>query len=136
MKDRVINFGTKIKRMSFNEPQVIDIERTTLDNPYFRQVIATSPHMQLVVMSLHPHENIGYEVHPYVTQFIRIEAGTGEARIGDEYYPLEANSAVFIPAGTWHDILNTGDEDLKLYTIYAPVMHPADRVDVYKPESD
>lgn len=122
--------------MSFNEPLVIDIERTTLDNTYFRRVITTSPTMQLVVMSLRPGENIGYEVHPYVTQFIRIEAGTGEARIGDDYYRLEANSAIFIPAGTWHDVENTGEEDLKLYTLYSHPNHSVDRVDVYKPETD
>ena len=122
--------------MSFNEPVVINIERTTLDNTYFRQVITTSPTMQLVVMSLIPGEDIGYEVHPYVTQFIRVEAGRGVARIGDEYYDLQPNSAVFIPLNVWHDIINIGDEDLKLYTIYSPPNHPVDRVDIAKPEED
>jgi mannose-6-phosphate isomerase-like protein (cupin superfamily) len=102
---------------------LIDIEETTKRNENFRQVLFTAPHSQLVLMSLKPGEEIGTETHQ-LDQFIRIEAGEGTARLNGKEYPLKDGSALVIPAGTEHNILNRGEEkSLKLYTIYSPPEH-------------
>lgn len=104
---------------------VTNIEEKTRQNEYFREVLFTAPHSQLVVMSLKPNENIGREIHPQVDQFIRIEEGQGKAILNGEESILEAGSAIVIPAGTEHDIINTSaDNPLKLYTLYSPPNHP------------
>lgn len=104
---------------------VTNIEKAAEENQNFRQVLFTAPHSQLVVMSLKPNENIGMETHPEVDQFIRIEEGEGKAILNGEEHRLESDSAVVIPAGTEHDIVNTSsEEELKLYTIYSPPEHP------------
>jgi mannose-6-phosphate isomerase-like protein (cupin superfamily) len=103
---------------------VTDIEEKTLNNGNFRTVLFTTSRSQLVVMSLRPEEDIGSEVHTDVDQFIRIEAGEGKAVLNGEEYPLKDGSAVVIPAGVEHNIINTSNkEDLKLYTIYTPPEH-------------
>jgi len=119
--------------MALDLPVVINIEEKTRDNEAFRVVFDTTDQMQLVFMSLLPGEDIGFEVHPNVTQFIRIEEGTGIAVLNNREYRLDNRSAVFIPAGTWHNIINTGKIPLKLYTIYSPPNHPYDRLELDKP---
>lgn len=102
-----------------------NIEKRTLENTFFREVLFTGPHAQLVVMALGPGEEIGMETHPDVDQFIRVEAGNGEALLDGKKHALEDGSAVVIPAGTEHNIVNVSQKDaLKLYTIYSPPEHP------------
>lgn len=106
------------------EPYVGNIEEETLANENFRKVIFTAPHSQLVLMCLKPGEEIGMEVHPNVDQFFRFEQGEGKAVLGGKEYEFKADYAVVVPAGTEHNIINTSNEDLKLYTIYSPANHP------------
>lgn len=103
---------------------LIDIEKKTLQNEYFREVLYTAQHSQLVVMSLQPKEDIGEEVHEIVDQFIRIEAGEGKAIVDGKEHALMDGSAIIIPAGTKHNIINTSSEKkLKIYTLYSPAHH-------------
>lgn len=102
---------------------VTNIEEKTLDNDNFRQVLYTGKNSQLVLMSLLPQEEIGMEVHT-LDQFIRVEKGTGLAILDGVEHQLSDGSAVVVPAGANHNIINTSpDEDLKLYTIYSPAEH-------------
>ena len=115
---------------------VVDIERRTLDNDFFREVLFTAPHMQFVVMALAPGEDIGMETHSDVDQFIRVEAGTGKAVLNGKEHNLADGSAVVIPAGTEHNIVNTSQrEPLKLYTIYTPPEHPDGTIHKTKAEA-
>jgi len=103
---------------------VTNIEKDTLDNNFFRKVIFTARHNQLVLMSLKPQEEIGEEVHDTLDQFFRFEKGEGKVVIEGEEFPIGDGSAVVIPAGTKHNIVNTSStEPLKLYTIYSPPNH-------------
>lgn len=103
---------------------VVNIEERSLQNDYFREVLFTGPHSQLVIMSLNPNEDIGVEIHENVDQFIRIESGEGKAILSGEEYQISDGSAIVIPAGTEHNIINTSsDKKLKLYTIYSPPNH-------------
>lgn len=120
---------------------VDDIEDITLDNEYYRKVIYTTKdkNMQLVVMSLKPEEEIGMEVHETVDQFFRIEKGNGMVVYGTnkKNRKVKENDVIIIPAGTYHNIINTDKaNDLKLYTIYTPANHPANRKQKVKPKSD
>lgn len=100
-----------------------NIEQDTLENEDFRRVLFTSEHMQLVVMALKPNEDIGEEVH-HLDQFIRIEEGEGKSVLDGEERTLGDGTAIVIPAGTRHNIINTSsDEMLRLYTVYAPPSH-------------
>ena len=99
-----------------------DIEATAIANTAFRHVLYTAKHCQLVVMSLKPGEDIGLEVHQ-LDQFFRVEEGTGEAVLAGARTAIQAGFAVIVPAGTEHNIINTGDVPLKLYTLYAPPNH-------------
>lgn len=111
-------------------PFVINIEEATRQNNTFRTALWTGSHLQLTLMSLNIGEDIGLEMHPGVDQFIRIEEGQGLVKMGDSKYNLyfqrnvNADYAIIIPAGTWHNIINTGNIPLKLYSIYAPPQHP------------
>lgn len=102
------------------------IEKLSLDNNYFRQVLYTGSHCQLVVMCLKPQEEIGAEVHDTVDQFFRIEKGEAKIVVGEnEEHVVGNGDAIIIPAGTKHNVINTSQsEDLKLYTIYTPPNHP------------
>lgn len=101
-----------------------DIEKITLDNHFFRQVVYTGQHLQVVLMSLKPDEEIGREVHAIVDQFLRIEAGEGKVIINNEERSVRTGDAIVVPAGAQHNLINTSSEDaLKLYTIYAPPHH-------------
>ena len=104
----------------------VDIEKKTLANNYFRKVLFTGKHAQLVVMSLKPGEEIGNEVHPKVDQFFRIEQGKAKFVFGGkEIHLVKAGDAVIVPAGTFHNVVNTSkSEQLKLYTLYSPPNHP------------
>jgi mannose-6-phosphate isomerase-like protein (cupin superfamily) len=115
----------------------VDIESATLENPNFRTVLYTAPHSQLVVMTIQPGEDIGSERHVDRDQFIRIEAGQGEAILDGERHALRDGSAVVIPAGTQHDIVNTSATvPLRLYTIYSPAEHPAGTVHRTKADAE
>ena len=115
---------------------VINIEEKSLENDFFREVLFTAPRVQLVVMSLAPGEDIGLETHTDVDQFIRVEAGKGKALLNGKEHDLEDGSAVVIPAGTQHNIINTSQqESLKLYTIYSPPEHPDGTVHKNKAEA-
>ena len=116
---------------------VIDIEKKTLENEHFREVLFTAPNSQLVVMSLRPGEEIGLETHDGIDQFIRVEAGTGKAILNGEEKPLADGTAVVIPAGTEHNVVNTSQsEALKLYTIYSPPEHADGTIHKTKAEAD
>lgn len=101
---------------------VQDIEETAVKNEEFRRVLYTAKHSQLVVMALKPGEDIGAEVHQ-LDQFFRIEEGSGETVLDGIRTPVRAGFAVLVPAGTNHNIINTGSAPLKLYTLYAPPNH-------------
>lgn len=114
-----------------------NIEEITEKNEYFRQVIFTASHSQLVVMSLKPGEDIGEEVHPDVDQFFRIEEGEGKVVIDGEEFAVFEGSAVVVPAGARHNVINTSQtEALKLYTIYSPPNHPDGTVHKNKAEAE
>lgn len=101
---------------------VKDIQSLAVKNAAFRRVLYTAKHCQLVVMSLKPKEEIGAEVHQ-LDQFFRVEVGSGEAVLDGFQTPIRAGHAVIVPAGTNHNIINTGNVPLKLYTLYAPPNH-------------
>jgi mannose-6-phosphate isomerase-like protein (cupin superfamily) len=111
-----------------------DIERETLDNTTFRTVLFTGEHSQLTVMSIEQGDDIGREVHEDNDQFIRVEEGKARVELSatedgvDETQDVEADWAVIVPAGTWHNVVNTGDGTLKLYSIYSPPEHPPNTV--------
>jgi len=112
------------------EPLVVDIDAATVSNENFRLSLWTGSLLQLTVMSIPVGGEIGLEVHDDTDQFLRIEEGQGKVMMGDTETSLtfvrdvEADFAVFVPAGKWHNLVNTGDKPLKLYSIYAPVEHP------------
>ncbi|KKT92706.1 MAG: hypothetical protein UW95_C0030G0021 [Parcubacteria group bacterium GW2011_GWC1_45_14] len=113
-----------------------NIEKLTLTNTNFRQVLYTGTHTQLVLMSLKPGEEIGMEVHAQVDQFFRFESGTGKAIVDGQEFDLSDGTALIIPAGATHNILNTGSQDLKLYTLYSPPNHPDATIHSTKAEAD
>lgn len=100
----------------------VDLEKATIENDMFRKVLYTAPGCQLVLMALAPGQDIGEEVHE-LDQFIRVEAGEGKAVLGGVEHPLRDGSAVVVPRGLTHNVVNTGAEPLKLYTVYAPPEH-------------
>ena len=110
-------------------PFVINIEEATTQNETFRTAIWTGEKLQVTVMSIDVGDDIGLEVHPEGDQFIRIEEGQGLVKMGDTKNNLDYQKKIFddyaimIPAGKWHNIINTGDKPLKLYAIYAPPEH-------------
>jgi mannose-6-phosphate isomerase-like protein (cupin superfamily) len=101
-----------------------NIEEKTEQNNFFRQVLYTGKHTQLVVMSLLPGEEIGMEVHPQVDQFFRIEEGRAKVIIDGEEHEVDEGFAIIVPAGSQHNVVNTGSNPLKLYTLYSPPNHP------------
>ncbi len=114
---------------------VEDIEHRTRENSDFRRVLYTGKNLQLVLMSLQPGEDIGAEVHDDRDQFFRVEAGSGEVSIDDRRTKLEEDMAVIVPAGARHNIRNTGEKPLKLYTIYGPPEHLERTVHVTKADA-
>ena len=121
---------------------VDDIEQATLSNSTFRTVLFTGRNIQLTVMRLGPGEEIGLEMHDDVDQFIRIEEGQARITLGPsrdevaETHEAKDDWAVIIPAGTWHNVVNDGDGDLKLYSLYAPPEHSDATVHPTKADAD
>lgn len=111
------------------KPYVANIEEMTLANENYRTAIWTGENIQMTLMNILPGEDIGLEIHPDHDQFLRVEAGTGVAEMGDAEDNLTFSqdvadgSGIFIPKGTWHNVRNTGDEPLKIYSIYGPAHH-------------
>lgn len=112
------------------KPFVIDIDKATTNNNMFRRALWTGNNLQLTLMSIPVGGDIGLEIHPHVDQFLYIEEGQGVVRMGnnkDNFYfdqSVYDDSAIFIPANTWHNLINTGNEPLKLFSVYAPPNHP------------
>jgi len=102
---------------------IADIEHRAEQNDYFRRVLYTGANLQLVVMSLQPGEDIGEEIHDRTDQFFRVEEGKGEIVMDGRETRIESDMAILVPAGTKHNIRNTGHKPLKLYTLYAPPQH-------------
>lgn len=100
-----------------------DIEKVTEDNGDYRRVLYTGKHLQLVLMALQPGEEIGEEVHEGHDQFFRFEAGNGELHIDGAVHAIGTDIGVIVPAGACHNVVNTGDAPLKLYTLYGPPEH-------------
>jgi mannose-6-phosphate isomerase-like protein (cupin superfamily) len=121
---------------------VDDIERATLENETFRTVLFTGAHTQLTVMRLGPEEDIGREMHDHLDQFLRIEQGSGRVELGtaedrvDETHDVKDDWAAIVPAGVWHNVVNTGEGELKLYSLYSPPEHPAGTVHRTKAEAE
>jgi mannose-6-phosphate isomerase-like protein (cupin superfamily) len=116
------------------KPYVVDIEELTTENKNFRTAEWTGEFLQMTTMSIEPGGEVGLEIHKDTDQFLRIEAGKARVLMGktkdkfDFEKEAEDDDAIFVPSGYWHNILNIGDEPLKLYSIYAPPHHPADTV--------
>ena len=115
---------------------VDDIEALTIASDDFRRVVYTGRYLQLVLMSLKPGEEIGSEVHADHDQFFRIESGRGEVVIDGKRHPIEDDDAVVVPAGARHNVINTGNEPLKLYTLYGPPEHREGVVHATRPEAE
>jgi mannose-6-phosphate isomerase-like protein (cupin superfamily) len=114
-----------------------NIEKDTIANSNFRKVLYSGKHSQLVLMSLKPNEEIGMEVHPDNDQFFRFEKGQGKCIIDGNEYALEDGSAIVVPSGAQHNIINTSaTDDLKLYTIYSPAHHKDGIVRTTKAEAE
>ena len=101
---------------------ITNIEKQSLENDTFRKVLYTSTNCQLVLMSLLPHEAIGEEIHD-VDQFLLVEKGNGKAILNDISEDITDGSGIIVPAGTKHNLINTGNEPMKLYTLYMPPHH-------------
>lgn len=122
-------------------PYVVNIEQLTLSNENFRTTAWTGTQLQMTLMTIQPGEEIGLEVHDDHDQFLRIEQGSARVEMGLTETNLddrtaEADFAIFVPAGMWHNIINIGDEPLKLYSIYAPPEHKHGTVHVTRAEAD
>ena len=116
------------------EPQSFDLETATLENTNYRAVAWSGKYLQLTLMSIPVGADIGLEAHPETDQFLRLDAGRGRVQMGPAEDRLEFDRevedgwAVFVPAGTWHNVTNIGDETMQLYTVYAPVHHASGKV--------
>jgi mannose-6-phosphate isomerase-like protein (cupin superfamily) len=119
-----------------------NIEDLTEGNETFRTVLWTGKHSELTIMSIPAGSEIGLEVHPDHDQFLRIEEGKGQVKAGpsqddlSEAYDVEDDWAFIVPAGTWHNVINTGSKPLKLYTVYSPANHAPGTVHKTKAEAD
>lgn len=115
-------------------PHAFDLESATRENRNYRAVAWTGTYLQVTLMSIPVGRSIGLEQHPDTDQFLRVDAGTGLARMGPSAEQLTFEQevtdgwSVLVPAGTWHDVVNTGDEPLRLYVVYAPVHHAAGKI--------
>lgn len=122
------------------EPFVTNIEEATKQNNRFRTALWTGNHLQLTLMSINVGDSIGLESHPNLDQFIRVEQGQGLVYMGNSKDNLDFQQrvsdgySIIIPAGTWHNLINTGNRPLKLYSIYAPPQHP--KGTVHKTKAD
>ena len=125
-----------------NAPLVTDLARLVRQNTNYRTALWTGDHLQLTLMCSPAGGEIGLEVHPDTDQFLRIESGNGVSMMGPaanrlrDQHRITDGYAVFVPAGTWHNIINTGKTPLKLYTVYAPPHHPHGTVQATKADAD
>ncbi len=123
-------------------PFVINIEEATKQNDYYRIALWTGEYLQLTLMSINVGDDIGLEIHTDLDQFIRIEKGQGMVMMGDRRNNLDFQAkvyddyAIFIPAGKWHNLINTGRTPLKLYSIYAPPEHPRGTIHETKEDAE
>ncbi|MCH7323303.1 cupin domain-containing protein [Solibacillus sp. MA9] len=124
------NTSSPIIRDHGGEPFVVNINQVSKQNNNYRTAIWTGDHLQVTLMSINVGEDIGLEIHPSVDQFLRIESGQGLVQMGKSKDNLNIvknvgdDYAIIVPAGTWHNVINTGNTPLKLYSIYAPPNHP------------
>ena len=123
-------------------PNAFDIEVATVGNTTYRTVAWTGKYLQVTLMSIPVNSSIGLEVHPETDQFLRVDAGSGRCVMGpteDEVtftQDVEDGWSIQVPAGMWHDVVNTGDEPLQLYAIYAPVHHAQGKVHATAEDSE
>lgn len=122
-------------------PYVVDIEELTLSNENFRTAAWTGSNLQMTLMAIQPGDDIGLEVHEDHDQFLRIESGSALVEMGPTEDELESwtatdDFAIFVPAGVWHNVTNTGSYTLKLYSIYAPAEHAHGTIHETKAEAD
>ena len=121
---------------------VENIEKLTKENTNFRTVIQTGEHSQLTVMSIPPGGEVGWEAHSHLDQFLRLEQGTARLDFGessdtvDESHEVEDDWGLIVPAGVWHNVVNTGQVELKLYSLYSPPEHADGTVHVTRAEAD
>ena len=119
-----------------------DLEKLTLENTDFRRVVYTGEHTQLTLMRLGPGEDIGWETHGHLDQFLRVEQGQARVDFGlgedsvDESHEVSDDWALIVPAGVWHNVINMGQVELKLYSLYSPPEHADGTVHVTKAEAD
>lgn len=124
------------------KPLVININKATKQNNTFRTALWTGNHLQVTLMSINVGDDIGLEIHPSVDQFIRVEEGKGLVKMGNSRNNLNFQAkvrddfAIMIPAGTWHNVINTGNKPLKVYSIYAPPHHPHGTIHVTKADAE
>lgn len=141
-KSRSMPNATQVIKDYGPSPFVVDIEKVTEANDTFRTALWTGEHLQLTLMSIPPKESIGLEMHDYLDQFIRVEEGKGLVMMGYQpdqltlQQPVSGSDAFIIPAGTWHNLVNTGTTPLKLYSIYAPPQHPFGTVHQTKADAE
>ncbi|WP_423802565.1 cupin domain-containing protein [Neobacillus sp. SAB-20_R2A] len=123
------------------KPFVVNINEAAKQNNTYRTALWTGKHLQVTLMNINVGEDIGLEIHPHIDQFLRIEQGQGVVQMGKTRERLDFvqnvydDFAIMIPAGTWHNVTNTGNIPLKLYSIYAPPQHPAGTVHVTKAQA-
>lgn len=124
------------------EPLVLNIDDYTLSNTNFRTTLWTGKNLQVTLMSIPVGGEVGLELHSDIDQFLRLEAGQGRVLMGDSKENLDfirdakEDFAIFVPAGKWHNVINTGDEPMKIYSIYAPKEHPHGTIHIDKEASD
>ena len=124
------------------QPFAVDLEEFTASNNNFRTAVWTGEEMQMTLMSIEVGGDIGAEIHSENDQFLRIEAGKGRIQIGESEENItfekdvEADFGIFIPKGKWHNLINTGNQPIKLYSIYAPAHHPFGTVHATRAEAD
>lgn len=119
-----------------------NIEALSVANDHFRKVEHTGAHAQLTLMSIAPGEDIGWEAHESLDQFLRLEQGQGRVDFGrsedqvDESFDVSDDWAIIVPAGVWHNLVNTGTTPVKLYSIYSPPEHPAGTIHPTKADAE
>lgn len=134
--------GTEAPQDHGPQPHVLDIEKATLANDTYRTALWTGNHLQLTVMSIEPGGEIGLETHPDRDQFLRVESGRGRVRMGPARDRLDFDREVaddwviLVPAGSWHNVINIGEEPLKIYSLYGPPEHPRGTAHRTKAEAD
>lgn len=133
-KNRIFEIVNKIEKNDNKKikPYFGNIEKLTIDGNNYRKVLHTTTNLQLVLMSLKPNEEIGMETHTNTDQFFRFEQGNGKCIINNIEYTVKDGDCVIVPAGMSHNIKNTGENELKLYTIYSPPHHKEGTVEKEK----